>query len=148
MSARPAPNRLPGSGRDAGHAAGQCQHATRRFNCDPENHEIVTRLVLAAGSTRTAAIEGISAAGADPAVVLDRAADALDLQVTVTDSGFSDAHPAMAACERDETEKGVGMGGALALADRAALPVAEVRDGVRDVYDRLLDEADREVRRQ
>jgi uncharacterized protein (TIGR00303 family) len=75
---------------------------------------------------------------ADPAVDLEGAADALDLELTVTDPGFTDDHPAMAAYERGEAKEGVGMGGALALADRAGLPAADLRDGVREVTDRLL----------
>ena len=81
----------------------------------------------------------------DPAVDLDRAARELDLSVTTTDPGFTDDHPAMAAYNRGEAKEGVGMGGALALADRVGLPMADVREGVRDVYDRLLADADREV---
>ena len=81
----------------------------------------------------------------DPAVDLEAAAAELDLEVIVTDPGFTDDHPAMAAYRRGEAKEGVGMGGALALADRAALPMAEVRDGVRSVHDRLLADADREV---
>ena len=81
----------------------------------------------------------------DPAVDLEAAAAELDLEVTVTDPGFTDDHPAMAAYRRGEAKEGVGMGGALALADRTGLPTAEVRDGVREVYDRLLADADREV---
>jgi uncharacterized protein (TIGR00303 family) len=81
----------------------------------------------------------------DPAVDLGRAAAELDLELTVTDPGFTDDHPAMAAYRRGEAKEGVGMGGALALADRTGLPMAEVREGVHEVYDRLLADADREV---
>jgi uncharacterized protein (TIGR00303 family) len=110
-----------------------------------------TQLVAAAACLRHRGTAGrLSLAttayvAADPAVDLDRAADALDLEVTVTDPGFTDDHPAMAAYERGEAKEGVGMGGALALTDRAALPMAEVRHGVRDVYDRLLPDPDAEV---
>ena len=81
----------------------------------------------------------------DPTVDLARAGRELDLSVTTTDPGFTDDHPAMAAYNRGEAKEGVGMGGALALADRVGLPMADVREGVRDVYDRLLADADREV---
>ncbi|QLD89832.1 nicotinate-nucleotide--dimethylbenzimidazole phosphoribosyltransferase [Natronomonas salina] len=83
----------------------------------------------------------------DPAVDLDRAAAELDLSVTATDPGFTDDHPATAAYLRGEAKEGVGMGGALALADRAGFPMAEVRDGVREVYDDLLADDQREAPR-
>jgi uncharacterized protein (TIGR00303 family) len=64
---------------------------------------------------------------------------ALDLSLTVTDPGFTDDHVAMERYRAGEAKEGVGMGGALALADRAdALPA--VRDRFVAVYDRLLTE--------
>jgi uncharacterized protein (TIGR00303 family) len=110
-----------------------------------------TQLVAAAACLRHRGYEGplalatTSFVDADPAVDLDRAADRLDLRLTVTDPGFTDDHPAMAAYERGEAKEGVGMGGALALADRAGLPMAEVRAGVREGYDRLLADGEREA---
>ncbi len=74
----------------------------------------------------------------DPAIDLSRAADALDLSLTVTDPGFTDDHPATARFLVGEGKEGVGMGGALALAERTGLPMREVRAGVRDLYDELL----------
>ena len=110
-----------------------------------------TQLVAAAACLRHDGYDGhltlatTSFVDDDPTVDLDRAARELDLSVTTTDPGFTDDHPAMAAYNRGEAKEGVGMGGALALADRAGLPMTDVRDGVREVYDRLLADADREV---
>ena len=110
-----------------------------------------TQLVAAAACLRHRGYDGpLSLAttvfvAEDPAVDLEAAAAELDLELTVTDPGFTDDHPAMAAYRRGEAKEGVGMGGALALADRAALSMAEVCDGVRSVHDRLLVDADREV---
>jgi uncharacterized protein (TIGR00303 family) len=109
-----------------------------------------TQLVAAAACLRHGGYDGrlglatTSFIDADPAVDIDRAAAELDLSVTVTDPGFTDDHPAMAAYERGEAKEGAGMGGALALADRASLPMAEVRSELRAVYDDLLAEADEE----
>jgi uncharacterized protein (TIGR00303 family) len=73
---------------------------------------------------------------------LAAACDALDLELTVTDPGFTDDHVAMARYLAGEGKEGVGMGGALALADREeALPA--VRDRLAVVYDRLLDGSER-----
>jgi len=111
-----------------------------------------TQLVAAAACLRHGGYEGTlslattSFVAEDPSIDLDRAASALELSVTVTDPGFTDDHPAMAAYNAGEAKEGVGMGGALALADRASVPMADVRTGVREVYDRLLAETDREVR--
>ena len=110
-----------------------------------------TQLVAAAaclrhgGYDRSLSLATTSFIAEDPSIDLDRAADALDLSVTVTDPGFTDDHPAMAAYNAGEAKEGVGMGGALALADRASVPMADIRSGVRDVYARLLAETDREV---
>jgi uncharacterized protein (TIGR00303 family) len=110
-----------------------------------------TQLVAAAACLRHGGYGGslslatTSFIAEDPSIDLDRAASELDLDLTVTDPGFTDDHPAMAAYNAGEAKEGVGMGGALALADRAAVPMAEIREGIREVYDRLLAEADREV---
>ncbi|TKX84236.1 TIGR00303 family protein, partial [Halorubrum sp. SS5] len=53
-------------------------------------------------------------------------------------------HPALAAYARGEAKEGVGMGGALALAERAGVADAAVRDQIAAVTDRLL--ADRAPR--
>ncbi|MFO7926157.1 MAG: nicotinate-nucleotide--dimethylbenzimidazole phosphoribosyltransferase [Halobacteriota archaeon] len=110
-----------------------------------------TQLVAAAACLRHGGYEGslslatTSFVADDPSIDLDRAASAIGLSVTVTDPGFTDDHPAMAAYNAGEAKEGVGMGGALALAERASVPMAEIREGVREVYTRLLADADREV---
>ncbi|MFB6210521.1 MAG: nicotinate-nucleotide--dimethylbenzimidazole phosphoribosyltransferase [Halobacteriales archaeon] len=74
----------------------------------------------------------------DTATLRDTAAT-LDLSVTVTDPGFEASdHVAMARYVAGEAKEGVGMGGALALADRSATSMATVRERIVTVYDRLL----------
>lgn len=104
-----------------------------------------TQLAAAAALVRHAGVDAPLSlattsfvAGDDTADIRDHAA-ALDLDLTVTDPGFeSSDHPAMAAYVAGEAKEGVGMGSALALADRAGLSTAEVRESVVDVYDRLV----------
>jgi uncharacterized protein (TIGR00303 family) len=110
-----------------------------------------TQLVAVAACLRHAGYDGplslatTSFVADDPDVDIEGAAAALDLSITVTDPGFTDDHPAMAAYNRGEAKEGVGMGGALALAERTRLPMADVRADLCDIYDRLLDDADREA---
>jgi uncharacterized protein (TIGR00303 family) len=110
-----------------------------------------TQLVAAAaclrhgGYDRSLSLATTSFVAEDPAIDLDRAAAALDLSVTVTDPGFTDEHPAMAAFEAGEAKEGVGMGGALALAERTGLPIGDVREGLLEVYGRLFEGTDREA---
>ncbi|MCJ0619003.1 nicotinate-nucleotide--dimethylbenzimidazole phosphoribosyltransferase [Haloarcula hispanica] len=69
-------------------------------------------------------------------------ADRLDLDLTVTDPGFDRSdHVAMERFVAGEAKEGVGMGGALALADRAGIPMAEVRDRFAAIYDDLIGDA-------
>ncbi len=76
---------------------------------------------------------------ADATPDLAAACGDLELALTVTDPGFTDDHVAMERYLAGEAKEGVGMGGALALADRAGgLPA--VRDRIATVYDRLLGE--------
>jgi len=50
-------------------------------------------------------------------------ADDLGLTLAATDPAFGESdHPAMAAYARGEAKEGVGMGGALALSERAGVP--------------------------
>ncbi|MDS0258190.1 TIGR00303 family protein [Haloarcula sp. S1CR25-12] len=71
---------------------------------------------------------------------LRASAGELDLDLTVTDPGFDASdHVAMERFVAGEAKEGVGMGGALALADRAGLGMAEVRDRFAAVYDDLVD---------
>jgi uncharacterized protein (TIGR00303 family) len=74
----------------------------------------------------------------ESAAVSELAAD-LDVSLTVTDPGFATAerdHVAMARFEAGEAKEGVGMGGALALADDGG-DLATVRRRFTALYDRL-----------
>ena len=110
-----------------------------------------TQLVAAAaclrhgGCDRSLSLSTTSFVADDPSIDLERAASALDLSVTVTAPGFTDDHPAMAAFNAGEAKEGVGMGGSLALAERTGLPMADVRSGLLEVYDRLFEDTDREA---
>jgi NaMN:DMB phosphoribosyltransferase len=76
----------------------------------------------------------------DERVDLRTAAGELNVELTVTDPGFEGRdHPAMDTYVAGEAKEGVGMGGALALADAAGVPMDEVRDRTVTVYNRLLD---------
>lgn len=77
----------------------------------------------------------------DPTVDLGAAAAALDLDLTVTDPMFTDDHIAMELYLAGEAKEGVGMGGALALADQVGeLPA--VQDRFVDIADHLLERED------
>ncbi|WP_438267667.1 hypothetical protein [Halorussus limi] len=85
------------------------------------------RFALIAGCTRTAEIAAL--------------ATDLDLELTVTDPEFDRSdHPAMDAYVAGEAKEDVGMGGALALADRSDVSMAAVGDRVIDVYEPITDE--------
>jgi len=78
----------------------------------------------------------------DETATLRESARALDLDLTVTDPGFGASdHVAMERFEAGEAKAGAGMGGALALADRAGIPMADVREQFAAVYDDLVDDA-------
>lgn len=107
-----------------------------------------TQMVAVAACVRHAGYEGpLSLATTafvdrDPSVDLDGVAEALSLDVTVTDPGFDAEGADHVAFERylaGEAKEGVGMGGALALAARAGVPMAEVRERVVEVYERLVE---------
>ncbi|WP_424019929.1 nicotinate-nucleotide--dimethylbenzimidazole phosphoribosyltransferase [Halorientalis pallida] len=105
-----------------------------------------TQLLTAAALARHAGIETplrlatTSFVADDESVDLGAAARNLDVDLTVTDPGFENRdHPAMDAYVAGEAKEGVGMGGALALADAAGVPMEDVRDRIVAVYDRLLD---------
>jgi uncharacterized protein (TIGR00303 family) len=77
----------------------------------------------------------------DESVDLGTAAEDLNVDLTVTDPGFEARdHPATNAYVAGEAKEGVGMGGALALAEAAGVPMADVRERLVTVYDRLLDD--------
>jgi len=77
----------------------------------------------------------------DPSADLRAGASGLDLDLTVTDPGFDASdHVAMERFVAGEAKEGVGMGGALAMADRAGIPMGNVRERFAAVYDNLLGE--------
>jgi len=115
-----------------------------------------TRLTLAGGTQLAAAAALARHAGTtgrlrlatttfvagDDSAALDELAAAADLDVTATDPGFDALdHPAAAAYRRGEAKEGVGMGGALAAADRGGVARERVHDRLASVYDRLIDDA-------
>jgi uncharacterized protein (TIGR00303 family) len=96
-------------------------------------------LVRHAGVSDPLALSTTSFVAADDAADVAGAAADLNLDLTVTDPGFDEAdHPALAAYEAGEAKEGVGMGGALAMADRSDASMAAVRERILAVYDRLL----------
>ena len=109
-----------------------------------------TQLLTAAALARHAGVETTlrlattSFVADDESVDLEAAARELNVDLIVTDPGFeSRDHPAMDAYVAGEAKEGVGMGGALALAETAGVPMDDVRDRIVAVYDRLLDGAER-----
>ena len=155
---------LEASGLEPGGAAGDPMRALRRMG-DPvlatlagigrgalESDTSVllgggTQLLAVAAVLRHAGVETpltlatTSFVAADDSAGIDELADALDVSVTATDPGFDAVdHPALNAYERGEAKEGVGLGGALGLADRAGVPMAEVRERTIQVYDRLVEE--------
>lgn len=68
-------------------------------------------------------------------------ANDLSLSLTVTDPGFDQRdHPAMNAYVAGEAKEGVGMGGALALADRSSVSSSDLLNRIETVYGRLLED--------
>ena len=157
---------LDASGLEPGGAAGRPKQAVRRMG-DPVLAtaaglargalETDTAVKLAGGTQMLAVAamlrhDGVdrrlglattSYVAADDTADLAGAADALDVSVTATDPGFdAEDHPGMARFAAGEAKEGVGMGGALALARRASVPMAEVRDSVATVYERLVGETE------
>ena len=88
---------------------------------------VETTVPVATTSFVTASSTAVEALAAD-----------VDASLTVTDPGFDgSSHPAMAAYERGEAKEGVGMGGAVALAERTGTSMVTIRERVRTVYERL-----------
>lgn len=113
-----------------------------------------TEVTVAGGSQMVAAAALARHAGVDAALGLATtsfverdetfdvhgAADALDLTLRVTDPGFDAAdHVAFERYREGEAKEGVGMGGALWLAERDGVAMADVRDRIVDYYDRLVE---------
>ncbi|QZY00508.1 nicotinate mononucleotide-dependent phosphoribosyltransferase CobT [Halobaculum rubrum] len=116
-----------------------------------------TEVTLAGGTQLAAAAALVRHAGVDAPLTLATTsfvaddgsagiaglADSLSVDLTVTDPGFDGVeHPAMAAYVAGEAKEGVGMGGALHLVEESAASMADLRERIVDVYDRLLAGAD------
>lgn len=155
---------LEASRLEPGGAAGEPKRAVRRMG-DPVLAtaagfatgaiESGTAVTLAGGTQMLTVAALLRHAGVDEPlslattrfVVDDGTADiedlarTLDVDVTATDPGFEALdHPAAEGYLRGEAKEGVGMGGALALAQQSGLPIATVRDRLVDVYDRLVED--------
>jgi len=101
----------------------------------------VAALARHAGVDRRLPLATTAFVADDPTADLAALATDLDLSLTAADPGFDESdHPAMTAYARGEAKEGVGMGGALALADREGVPAADVRERVATITDRLLAE--------
>ncbi|WP_050033123.1 nicotinate-nucleotide--dimethylbenzimidazole phosphoribosyltransferase [Halorubrum halophilum] len=101
----------------------------------------VAALARHAGVERRLPLATTSFVADDPSADVGALADDLDLQLAATDPAFGESdHPAMAAYARGEAKEGVGMGGALALSERAGVPASDVRDRVAAFTDRVLAE--------
>ena len=154
---------LDASGLEPGGGAGRPKRAVRRMG-DPVLAtaaglargalETDTAVTLAGGTQMLAVAallrhDGVdrrldlattSYVAADDTADLAATAEALDVAVTATDPGFdAEGHPGMAPFVAGEAKEGVGMGGALALARRAGLPMADVRESFAAVYERLVE---------
>lgn len=76
----------------------------------------------------------------DESARVEALATDLSVDVTATDPDFDGRdHTAFEAYARGEAKEGVGMGGALALADRAGVSMGTVRDRIRTVYERVVE---------
>ncbi|WP_423998692.1 nicotinate-nucleotide--dimethylbenzimidazole phosphoribosyltransferase [Haloarcula salina] len=96
----------------------------------------VAALVRHGGYEGSLGLASTSYVADDDSADLRESAERLDLDLTVTDPGFDESdHVAMERFVAGEAKEGVGMGGALALADRAGVPMAEVRDRFAELYD-------------
>jgi len=160
---------LSASGLSPGDAAGDPERAVRRVG-DPvlaavcgltvglvEGGTAVTlgggtQMIAAAALARHAGLtEAVSLAttsfvAADDSANVADAADSLALDLTVTDPGFEATdHPAMDAYVAGEAKEGVGMGGALALAAREGVPMADLRASLAERYEALLAGTDHPV---
>lgn len=107
-----------------------------------------TQLATAAALVRHAGVEApltlatTRFVAEDETAAIDALAEDLDLSLVVTDPGFEAGdHVAMDAYLAGEAKEGVGMGGALAIAEREGVPMAEVREEIAVVYGRVTEDA-------
>ncbi len=107
-----------------------------------------TQLAAAAAVVRHLGVEApltlatTSFVAADETAAIEALAADLDLSLTVTDPAFERGdHVAMDAYLDGEAKEGVGMGGMLAVLSRRGVPMADLRDRIVAVYDRLAPES-------
>lgn len=128
----------------AGITVGAVQSGTAVTLAGGTQQAAAAALVRHAGIEEPVSLATTSFIADDETAGIAKLAADLDLSLTVTDPKFdSRDHPAMNAYEAGEAKEGVGMGGALALADDADVTMAAVRDRIVDVYERLVDEEPR-----
>lgn len=114
-----------------------------------------TEVTLAGGTQMAAAAALVRHAGVDAPLTLattvfiaedesagiEELATDLSVDVTVTDPGFDERdYPVMDTYIAGEAKEGVGMGGALALADQSDVSMASVCERIIEVYERLLEQ--------
>lgn len=106
-----------------------------------------TQMAAAAALARHAGVDAPLEIATTSFLASDETADIaglaadLDISLTVTDPHFDRRdHPAMNAYVAGEAKEGVGMGGALSLADRSALTSGDLLDSFEAVYSRLLED--------
>lgn len=128
----------------AGLATGALEADTEVLLAGGTQLATVGALVRHAGSERPLTLATTSFVAEDESADVRSLAADLDLDLRVTDPGFEagDDHPAMAAYLAGEAKEGVGMGGALALADDAGVGMDSVRDTLRSVYDRVTEHSE------
>lgn len=155
---------LEASALSPGEASGEAKRAIRRTG-DPvlavvsgialgavESETAVTlaggtQMVAAAAVLRHAGVEQslplatTSYVADDETAAIESVVDDLRLDLQVTDPGFGESdHPAMETYAAGEAKEGVGMGGALALAARAGIPMEDVRERVATIADELVED--------
>jgi uncharacterized protein (TIGR00303 family) len=92
------------------------------------------------GVTAPITVATTSFVDGDESTDLQQAAADLDLSLAVIDPGFDqEDHVAFERYRMGEAKEGVGMGGALYLADRADVSMAAVRERIIDRYERLVE---------
>lgn len=104
-----------------------------------------TQMLAAAALVRHAGIEApfrvatTSFVAADETAAVRETATSLDVNLAVTDPGFEHGdHVAFERYLAGVAKEGVGMGGALWLAERKGIDMSQVRDRIVSVYDRVV----------
>jgi uncharacterized protein (TIGR00303 family) len=105
-----------------------------------------TQMLAAAGVIRHVGVaDALSVAttsfvAADDSADVRAAADDFEVDLVVTDPGFEESdHVAMERFRQGEAKEGVGMGGALALAERADVASDAIRGRIVERYEALVD---------